>query len=459
MSDLVIQTDEMIRFHRLLPEGCTVLVATSGGLDSMVLLHVLHQLSSSNRWIIAAAHFNHNLRGDASDKDESLVRRQSEKLKIPLYRSDGDVRGYARRKGLSLEMAARELRHAFLAQTALEHEITTVATAHHADDQAELFVLRLLRGAGAGLAGMKQRNPSPADAGVQLVRPFLNRTKAELRDYATRERIQFSEDATNRTNAIPRNRIRNQVLPILCKNQPGFIANALRTMEIVGGESEFSRLTASRWLARRKRSGFDVLHPAVQRHVIQLQLIKIAIRPTFDLVESLRVTAGRVVTAAPGCQVHRDERGGVHVQPGWADKFNEVQRAVSIKAEKGRVEFDGVTLQWCVCRHAARGSRRPGVNHVEEWFDADRVGETVILRHWQSGDRFQPIGMSRTVKLQDFLTNQKVPRNARRRLVIATTSEGEVFWVEGARIGERFKLGGGTARRLGWRWSRQGSRY
>jgi len=233
----------------------------------------------------------------------------------------------------------------------------------------------------------------------------------------------------------------------------------LRTMEIVGAESEFSRLAASAWLARRKRKGFDILHRAVQRNVIQLQLIKIGIRPNFDLVESLRATAGRPVTAAPGCQVLRDQRGEVRIQRGQADKFNDARRVVSIKAAKGEVEFDGLTLRWCIHRQATRGQRRSSLDPAGEWFDAGRVGETVILRHWQSGDRFQPIGMSRPVKLQDFLTNQKIPRDERRRLVIATTGDGEVFWVEGTRIGERFKLDGGTTRRLGWRWSRQGTRY
>jgi len=149
-----------------LGRGGALLVAVSGGVDSMVLLHVLNSLAPEWGWKLAVAHFNHQLRGRSSDRDEALVCRTAAALKLTVTVGQGDVKAFAKQSGLSLEMAARKLRHEFLARTARAGGITTIALAHHADDQVELFFLRLLRGAGGeGLAGMRGRAPSPMDRG------------------------------------------------------------------------------------------------------------------------------------------------------------------------------------------------------------------------------------------------------------------------------------------------------
>ena len=116
------------------------------------------------------------------------------------------------------------------------------------------------------------------------------------------------------------------------------------------------------------------------------------------------------------------------------------------------MEFDGLTLEWKIWpgKYGRRIPGKPGA----EFFDADRVGSQILLRHWQAGDRFQPIGLRSTIKLQDFFTNAKVPRNRRHELILATTEKGEVFWVEGMRISEQFKLTKRTKRRLQWTWRR-----
>ena len=151
----------------------------------MVLLHVLRSLARRHGWRLTAAHFNHQLRGRSSDADERLVKRTEAKLGVPLAVEQGDVRQFARKSKLSVEMAARKLRHDFLARIARLEKIHTIALAHHADDQTELFFLRLFRGSGvAGLAGMKWCGPSPSDRGVELARPLLGQSKAELREFA-----------------------------------------------------------------------------------------------------------------------------------------------------------------------------------------------------------------------------------------------------------------------------------
>ncbi|MGD0094548.1 MAG: tRNA lysidine(34) synthetase TilS, partial [Planctomycetota bacterium] len=161
MSDLLDHVDRSIQTRRLFHPGQRILVAVSGGVDSMVLLQLLHELAPRHGWQLTAAHLNHQLRGRSSEADERLVRRTVQKLTVPLLVGRAAVLERARAGKLSVEMAARELRHGFLARTARQRHIPTVALGHHADDQLELFFLRLLRGSGGeGLAGMKWRTPS-----------------------------------------------------------------------------------------------------------------------------------------------------------------------------------------------------------------------------------------------------------------------------------------------------------
>jgi len=284
-----------------------IVVAVSGGLDSMVLLHRLHRLSGAENWQLVVAHLNHGLRGRASDADEQFVRTTAARLGLPCVSERADVATHARTRRLSLEMAGRELRHAFLARVARQHGARVVALAHHADDQVETFLLRLFRGAGGdGLGGMQPVAPSPADPGVSLVRPLLAIPRARLAAFARRHRLQFSEDASNRDRRILRNRLRLDWLPRLRRIIPAVDAAILRAAELVGAEAQLAAAAAQHWLRRRQRSPFAALAVAVQRRVIQAQLRQLGCEPDFTLIETLRVAAGRRIVVRPGLNVLRD---------------------------------------------------------------------------------------------------------------------------------------------------------
>jgi tRNA(Ile)-lysidine synthase len=439
---------ERLAARKLLPRGQGILVAVSGGVDSMVLLHVLHRLAPARGWRLAVAHFNHQLRGRSSDADERLVRDTARRLGLPFEAGRADVRARARAKKLSVEMAARELRHDFLARAARRRKLGAVALAHHADDQVELFFLRLLRGSAGGLAGMKWISPSPAHAALRLVRPLLEVAKADLNQYARENKIAFREDASNRSPDFLRNRIRAELLPLLRgQYQPALDRTVLRTMEIVGAEAELAGE-----LARAARKPFARLPVAVQRRRLQRQLDEQGVAVDFDLVEQLRIEAGREVTVGPNLQVWRDAAGTVQSRRGPAPEppqFQAGARKVELK-KSGLADFGGRHFTWEI--GAQVRFRRPVPAAGREWFDADRVGGRVVLRHWRAGDRFQPIGMQSSVKLQDLFVNQKVPRAERHRRVVAATAAGVVFWVEGLRLGEAFKLRPQTRRRLRWEW-------
>jgi tRNA(Ile)-lysidine synthase len=481
VTDLLQRVEQNIQYRRLLKPGQAVLVAVSGGLDSMTLLHVLHKLSSRHRWRLTVAHFNHRLRGRSSDADEKLVRQTAAAMKLPFVAGQANVREFAQKSKLSVEMAARKLRHDFFARAAMERKIRVIALAHHADDQVELFFLRVLRGAGGeGLAGMKWRSPSPVDSKIMLVRPLLDATKAELRGFAHEGKILFREDATNTSLDLPRNRVRNELLPLLQRRyQPALTKTVLRLMEIVGAEADLAGEAARQWLvskrkiehaprpvplpARRGEGGhrqagpgegivFKDLPVAVQRRALQLQLAELGVSVDFDLVEQLRKSANRFVSVNSTLSVLRDAAGGVKLRTWLPAEFNASKLAVDLAGRAGEVTFDGVRVCWWF--DAAKKFKRPAARPAGESFDADKVGGRITLRHWRPGDRFQPIGLKSPVKLQDLFTNRKIPRARRRELMVAAAENDEVFWVEGLRISENFKLTPQTKRRLVWRWQR-----
>jgi len=466
VTGLLPRIEQNLRNRQLLRRGQTVLVAVSGGLDSMALLKILHMLSGPHRWKLAVAHFNHQLRGRSSDADEKLVRQTAAALKLPFISARAEVRKFAGKSGLSIEMAARKLRHEFFARAARERNISVVALAHHADDQVELFFLRALRGAGGeGLAGMKWRSPSPVNWKIMLIRPLLDAGKSELRGFAREHRIRFREDATNAQLDLPRNRVRHELLPLLRRHyQPALTRTILRLMEIVGAEAEVVGEMARQWLKKAGRDGppgrprtprrgvptFAKLSVAVQRRVLQWQLMKLGVPADFELVERVRRSPDAFVSVGPGFSTARDAAGRVNLrtQPTVGFKVNEV--TVNLADRAGEVDFNGVRFRWNFegTRKAARLNQKAGC----EFFDADKVGGQIVLRHWRAGDRFQPIGLKSAVKLQDLFTNRKIPRARRRDLVVAEAGNGMIFWVENLRMAEPFKLTPGTKRRLVWRW-------
>jgi tRNA(Ile)-lysidine synthetase-like protein len=166
----------------------------------------------------------------------------------------------------------------------------------------------------------------------------------------------------------------------------------------------------------------------------------------------LRLAVNQPVTVGAALSVMRDKSGQISKIIAARDKFQSGRLALRLKAVPQVVEFAGAEIRLSVVARRGVGGRRAAAGG--EVFDAAKVGAQIVLRHWQPGDRFQPIGMVAAVKLQDWFTNQKIPRARRRQLIVATTAGGEIFWVEDQRIGERFKLTAATQRRLHWHWRR-----
>lgn len=453
MPDLSHVVSNALREAAELRTGTRLMVAVSGGCDSMVLLHLLRELAIAHDWRLTAAHFNHHLRGRQSDLDESFVRKACKTLSVPLRVGRGVVRTQARRKSLSLEMAARDLRHAFLAREARKAGCRWVVTAHHADDQAELVLLRLLRGSGAdGLSGMAACDPSPADPRVSLLRPLLGVRRDAIAAHAREHGVRFRDDASNRSLDHQRNRVRHELLPLLRVHYQPAVERVLgRVAEILRAEDQHLAVEAAQWL-RRRRPGFKRLPLALQRRVVLLQARQFGVALDFDAVEHLVTRAGEPVNVSPGVFLQRAPEGLVSEVTPPKVVFSKVERPISLRTSAGRFVFGGIEIAF---RHSkVRRWRRPEAVPGCERFDADAVGSRVLLRHWRAGDRFQPIGMRTAVKVQDLFTNLKVPVAERRRRVVAVAESGDIFWIEGLRIGERGKLTPASRRQLLWTWKR-----
>lgn len=410
----------------------------------MALLHALVRQPRRFRVPHRVAHANHGLRGAESDGDEAFVREVCDRLGIEMVSGRLEIPGPAERPGESLEMCARRLRHQFLAETARRYGLDAICLAHHGDDQAELFLMRLLRGAGGeGLQGMRWTGPSPANSGVRVVRPMLGCRRDELRGFLAGIGEGFRDDSSNLDLSIPRNAVRHRLLPFLREfGGVGVEGAILRAAELLGAEADLTAAMADSWSQGRLPGEFVGLHEAIQRVVIRRQLIAMGLTPTFEVVESLRLKPLRAVTFAGGRRLICEPTGALRDAPRTRPQLPSPTGREAVQIELGRgagssVLPDGSRLIWRVMRPG----RTPGrESDARERLDADAVGGFLRIRHWRAGDRFHPLGAPGSSKLQDLFTNKKIAANERRGRWLACAEDGQIVWVEGLPPGDRFRV-------------------
>jgi len=465
---MVEQLRQTILERRLLGRGEAVLVGVSGGADSVALLDALAALAPEFGWRLRVAHFNHRLRGRASDADERFVRGLAKAYGLPVSVGGGNVRAFASRQRCSLEDAARRLRHKFFGEVAARHGIQRLALGHTADDQVETLLQRLLRGAGThGLAAMRWQNRL---GNVTVVRPMLDVWKGEALDYLKRRGLKFRLDSTNRDTTFQRNRIRHKLLPLLEREFNPAVKSVLwQTAELLAAEDEWLEQQVAGGLPAAEGGAAVLPVATVRRQPVALQRRMIyrwltaqdaGAAVDFQMVETLRRMAergeprqitlnarARVARLADGLALQKSEAGGrppaaAGASAAWRLK---VPGRTDILALGVRVEVKPV-------RAAGRGRPAFGIRHAkssEVWLDAEAVGGALAVRTWRAGDRFQPIGMKAAKKLQDIFTDEKVPAARRHLTPVFVAAGGEICWVAGYRIGERFKLTPATRR--AWR--------
>ena len=441
--------------HQMISEGDSVIVAVSGGPDSVCLLHVLHELKNKLQIHLVVAHFDHGLRPAEDESETAFVRGLAESLNLPFETAKGHL--LAKRTRGSKEEVARNARYAFLEKVREKHKAQKIALGHNLNDQAETILMRLLRGSGAsGLTGI------PPCRDGSIIRPLIEIERPETENYLKAKKIAFVTDSSNLKTDYLRNKIRLELLPLLEQHQPQLVHLLGQTAEILRDEDEYLERIAETWLKKEvirnpdntfqlSTPSFLALPVALRRRVIRNGIGKVKKdlrRISWDHIEAVhRLAQAEKPQAAlnlPGrLTVKRtydhlifsalDKRKPLPFHytlddPGTYD-LKEIGRSISVEEIKDR-----------------RGLRLRG-SAWTAFLDAEKLRFPLTLRPFKPGDRFIPFGMRGHKKLKDFFVDLKVPMEQRLSTPILCCDDAPV-WVCGFRIDDRFKVTPETERVL-----------
>lgn len=425
-----------IETKQLIPPGSKTLLATSGGVDSVVLCHLFHLAGLP----FAIAHCNFGLRGQESDLDEAFTRELSVGLQVEFYSIRFDTQGFAEQKKLSIQVAARDLRYGWLEDTRRLANCHQIATAHHLDDSIETLFYNFAKGCGLrGLHGIPERNG-------HLVRPLLFTTKAAIVHLANAQHIPYREDASNASDKYSRNLIRHHVTPVLQQINPQFQLTAgenLRRLQEAESLFDFALAQIKEQVFEQMQDGFRIDHQKLRSYPAPATVLFELLKPYgFNNDQALQILQS------------------IERQPGsWFEGSNGrllVDRSFLIFSSGGNTEGvisinempqspiqlpDGRALQLRALAVVIE-SFEPDPNTA--FMDADSLSFPLTLRHWQPGDWFCPFGMGgKRQKLQDFFSNNKLSR-IQKEQVWLLESDGNIAWVVGWRLDERFRVSEAT---------------
>ena len=428
-----------------------ILLAISGGADSVTLLHILVELRERFGYRLACAHLNHRLRGAESDRDESFVRELCARLEVHLTIGAASE---LEPSMANLEERAREIRHAFLRRVASELDADYIALAHHAGDQAETVLLRLLRGAGVtGLCAM-----APAGPG-KLIRPMLALSREQIAAYLGARGTSFVTDSSNTSSAILRNRVRLELMPLLERDfAPGLRGRLLELASEMSEVSDLMNDLARREIESRLRTdreldlaNFAAVHPALQRTMIRgfIGRVKSDLRGIGRIhVEAIR----RLILEGPpngqldlgaGWRAQR-EYGRLRLTRGRkAERVDDFQLELAIP---GRTLIEPSAVEFAAEVIPIAGARFPQVES-EALFDYERIDRALRVRNFKAGDRIVPIGREGSRKVKRIFIDRKLPRPRRAAFPIVTMGE-EIVWLPGLARGNVALLNSDTRKVL-----------
>ena len=427
------------RYH-LLAEGDKIILALSGGIDSMVLADLL--LKAKVQFV--AAHCNFHLRGEESDGDERFVHEFAEKNGIQCFVKHFDTEQFAAEQGISIEMAARDLRYSWFEELRQQLGYDKIVVAHHADDQAETFFINLLRGAGLrGLKGMQPMN------GV-IIRPMLWASREQIRQYAVENQITWREDHTNAETIYLRNKIRNQLLPVFDELHPEARQGLYKSLEHLSAENELYRE-----LLKEKLSQIVTCDDGVQK----VKVPEPAVAEHGRSVEGPTLSYQLLFEWLRNCGFNTDQCHFIFeaMETGIGNKYyspthqlvigrNELQLSEieSVSDEEIHISIEEEEITSPIYLRFFRFEKNADFvidksSDIAQ-LDLDKIRFPMTLRHWQHGDRFHPLGMNGSKLLSDFFVDQKFTEWQKRNVFLLVSADGEILWVVGHRIDDRYKV-------------------
>ncbi|MBT0654410.1 tRNA lysidine(34) synthetase TilS [Geomobilimonas luticola] len=432
--------------------GDRVVVAVSGGADSVALLDFLVNLREMGLSLVIA-HLNHQLRGEESDGDEAFVVRLAADYGLSVETLRVDVREFATRQRLSLEEAGRVARYDFFDEVAARHDARCIALAHHADDQAETVMLRLLRGAGgSGLAAML-----PRSADGRYVRPFLRVTRREIEAYLAARNLSFRTDSSNTDTSFLRNRIRHELLPFLAGYNGNIAARLVATAESLAADEElleqvvaaaFDRLgsferTGTRLLVKVLTTESRGLRYRLYRHALRLVKGDLARIGSLHLQSIDRLVhdagSGASLSLPGGCRVTKSYGHLVFTAGGSGE--HPMDWEVPVEGP-GRYPLPGGSVLVVEPADSPAGLRM--TSPTVTFLDGEQAPFPWLVRNFRAGDRFVPLGMTGHKKVKNLLIDCKVPRDRRWRIPLVFSSS-HLVWVAGVRAAAEARLTAPTA--------------
>jgi len=427
------QFEEYRKLNQLFSVHDKILLAVSGGIDSMVMLHLFIKANHN----ISVAHCNFRLRGAESDEDERFIEELCRSYNLKFYKKRFHTAGYASDKGISIQMAARDLRYEWLRQVREENDLDLLATGHNLNDNAETILINMSRGTGiSGLTGIKSKSD-------HIIRPLLFASRQMISQYADQNTITFREDSSNIQTKYTRNKIRHKIIPVLEQINPSVIHS-------IGQTSEYLR------------SAFTVYEQAVTskigeivsrenstscievKNIKNLEPLSIWIYEIFKQWNFGRLQVGdiiRLTDAATGKQLFSSthiltkDRNRIII----TGRYNNEKKAFSI--------YSVDDLRSCPLTESANIMPAEEFHMVKDpayaCLDADLVIFPFTLRIWEDGDYFYPLGMDGKKKISDLLIDLKIPVPEKKNVFVLET-RGQIAWVLGIRIDNRFRITGST---------------
>ena len=460
-DELELRVLEYLRRHQMLAGVHKLVVAVSGGADSVCLLHALFGLRERLGVELHVAHLDHQLRGTESAADAACVARLAKRLGLPATIESADVRSYQRHHRLTVEEAAREVRYRFLSEAARLAGAGAVAVGHTQDDNVETVLLHIVRGTGTrGLRGLRPSNELHFDdRQLMVVRPLLGISRADTAAYCQALGLAPRMDASNLSLSPLRNRVRLKALPLLRTLNPNVDAALLRLAATAADELDLLDWEASKaWdevvdlregTLQFKKDRFRGLTVALQRHLLRAaferllgELRDIETRHIEEIMAALDRPAGRSIDL-PGSLVFAIDydRYLLGTDPATLCPYPPLEGDFSL-----RIPGETTTGGWRIV--ASVGPRPRRVTPGDEWrayLDFDEVGDSLTVRAVRPGDRFEPLGLGETKKAAAFMVDAHIPRAWRRRVPIVVSSK-HIVWLAGWRIDERSKVTPATKR-------------
>jgi tRNA(Ile)-lysidine synthase len=415
-----------------------VLLAISGGIDSMVMAHLFLNLSNET----GVLHCNFSLRAEESDMDENLVRDYAAQHNIPIFATRFETKDYARTNGLSIEMAARELRYKWFEEIRLENKYDSIAVAHNLNDNIETLIINLIRGTGlTGLSGMKA-------VSNRIIRPLLFASRQEITTYCNDNHINYREDKSNADTNFTRNKIRHQVIPVLKEINPSIETTLNETAERFSGINEI----VTGYIARLREKitehkedidmvNVNLLRPHLHNKAIIFELFKPYGISNLQLDALLQVingkTGGQIFTTTHRFIKNRQEIiiSGEGIKDEISYVVNDIEGFVKVPGIE-KAEFVTITDTYEI-------PSDPTIACI----DTDKLSFPFIARKWKPGDHFYPLGMRQKKKLSDYFIDNKYSILEKENKLILE-SNGEIIWIIGDRIDNRYKITRSTQKAL-----------